>query len=110
MDTKMPKAEVRKVLKLLNKVRDSAGDIPVQQLQLLFVVALHDGESQQEIQKYSKQSRASTSRNLQAWSPLTRLHQPGPGYIELRQDPYERRRNTVHISPRGWKYIEELFT
>lgn len=107
--TTMPKGEARKVLGLLNKIRDTVGDIPIQQLQLLLVVALHDGESQQEIQKYSKQSRASTSRNLQAWSSLTRTHQPGPAYIEMRQDPYERRRNMIYVTPQGWRFLEELF-
>lgn len=110
MSTKMSKTKARELVRILNEVRDTVGDVPIQQLQLLLTVALYDGASQQEIQKYSKQSRASTSRNLQAWSTMTRTHQPGPGFLELRQDPYERRRNMVYITPVGWKYLEQLFT
>jgi len=99
--SKRPKAQMRKLLNLVTKVREEHGDIPLQQLQMLLTIALNDGESQQTIQKMANQTRASASRNIQAWSVMDRKHQPGPGFVEMRPDPYERRRNLIYLTKQG---------
>jgi len=95
---------------LLDSIREEHGDVPIQQVMTLLAVALNEGESQQAIQKITKQGKASTSRNIQAWSTMTRHHTAGPGYVEAREDMYERRRKLCYLTQAGAKYLKGLLT
>ena len=106
----IPRKQAQQLLGILQQVREERGDIPVQMLETLLQIALHDGESQQAIQKLTKQTKASTSRNIQAWSNWTRQHKPGPSYIEHREDPYERRRKLCYLTKQGETFLKELLT
>ena len=107
MDTTDKKA-VKKLVKLLGEVREEHGDIPIQMLETLLQIALNEGSSQLEIQNLTKQSKASSSRNIKAWSGWTRHREVGPGYIEAKPDPYEMRRNVVSLTKAGERYLTHM--
>lgn len=101
--------KLREFSATLQQFRDVHGDMPIQQLQTLLTVALNNGETQRSIRDLSHQTRASNSRNLQAWSRRTRHKRPGPGYLVLHEDPNDLRYKTVHLTAKGEAFLASIF-
>ena len=75
-------------------------DITIQRLLILLNVYLHEGLSQKELlTQLDATSVTALSRNLADLSAWTTKKQPGPGLIELRADPMNLRRKTIHLTP-----------
>ena len=84
-------------------------DITIQRLLILINVYLHEGISQRELlQELDATSVTALSRNLADLSALTTKKAPGPGLIELRTDPMNLRRKTIHLTPKGRRLIEQV--
>jgi len=77
-------------------------DTTLQRLLILLNVSLHEGLSQKELlARLDATSITALSRNLADLSAWTSRKQPGPGLLELRVDPMNLRRKTIHLTPRG---------
>lgn len=84
-------------------------DTTLQRLLILLNVSLHEGLSQKELlARLDATSITALSRNLADLSAWTSRKQPGPGLLELRLDPMNLRRKTVHLTPRGRELLAAL--
>jgi len=84
-------------------------DITLQRLLILINVYLHEGISQAELLgNLDATSVTALSRNLADLSGWTTKKQPGPGFIELRLDPMNLRRKTIHLTSKGRRLIRQL--
>ena len=54
-------------------------------------------------------SQASISRNCAALGKIHRKGMPGLGLIETVEDPFNRKRKIVYLTPKGEKYKQLLF-
>lgn len=84
-------------------------DITIQRLLILINVYLHEGLSQKELlSRLDATSVTALSRNLADLSAWTTRKQPGPGLIELKADPMNLRRKTVHLTAKGRRLIKQV--
>ena len=84
-------------------------DITIQRLLILLNVYLHEGLSQKELlAQLDATSVTALSRNLADLSAWTTKKQPGPGLIELRVDPMNLRRKTIHLTPKGRRLLRQV--
>jgi len=84
-------------------------DTTLQRLLILLNVSLHEGLSQKELlARLDATSITALSRNLADLSAWTSRKQPGPGLLELRVDPMNLRRKTIHLTVRGRELLAAL--
>ena len=84
-------------------------DITIQRLLILLNVYLHEGLSQKELlAQLDATSVTALSRNLADLSAWTTKKQPGPGLIELRVDPLNLRRKTIHLTAKGRRLLRQV--
>ena len=84
-------------------------DITIQRLLILINVYLHEGLSQKELlEQLDATSVPALSRNLADLSAWTTKKQPGPALIELRADPMNLRRKTIHLTTKGRRLIKQV--
>jgi len=84
-------------------------DTTLQRLLILLNVSLREGISQKELLAcLDATSITALSRNLADLSAWTSRKQPGPGLLELRVDPMNLRRKTIHLTVRGRELLAAL--
>lgn len=79
-------------------------DVPMSQISVLLLVAVHDGITQAEIQKKLNMLQGSLSRNVRQLAEYygeDRQNLKGYGLIEARPDLYDRKRNFLSLTTRG---------
>ena len=76
-------------------------DMPIQQALTLLHVGLQPGITHAELVKAIGMEQSSVSRNTAALSKWHRLGKPGLDLIEQFEDPRERRRKIVYLTPKG---------
>lgn len=96
--------------RLLRRARRELGpDVTLQRLLILLNVYLNEGLSQSELLRMlDATSPAALSRNLADLSAWTSRKQPGPGLLELRPDPMNLRRKSVHLTDFGRAVVERI--
>ncbi|MEE4360004.1 MAG: hypothetical protein V2I63_00620 [Pseudomonadales bacterium] len=99
-----------RVDRLLRSARQALGpDVTVHRLLILVNVYLNEGLSQTELlRQLDGTSVTALSRNLADLTAWTSSKRPGPGLLELRTDPMNLRRKTVHLTEAGHRLIETL--
>jgi DNA-binding MarR family transcriptional regulator len=84
-------------------------DITVQRLLILIGIYLHEGLSQRELlQHLDSTSITALSRNIADLSTLTTRKLPGPGLLELRNDPMNLRVKRVFLTRKGRSFVRQL--
>lgn len=98
--------------RVLRCARSALGpDVTVQRLLILINVYLHEGISQRELlRRLDATSIPALSRNLADLSARTSKKTPGPGLLELRVDPMNLRRKTIHLTGKGRRVVRKLIT
>lgn len=96
--------------RIMRRARSELGaEITIQRLLILVNVCLHEGLSQSELlKKLDSTSITALSRNLADLSAWTSRKQPGPGLLELRVDPMNLRRKTIHLTAKGRRLVRKL--
>jgi len=93
--------EINRLMKTIDAIRGDESDMPTQQVQAFLAVALRPGLTMQDMSEMVGMSQASCSRNVSALSKWHRLDKPGLDYIEAVEDPRERRRKIMYLTPKG---------
>lgn len=101
---------LHRIDRLLREARRALGaDVTVQRLLILLNVYLNEGLSQTELlRQLDGTSVTALSRNLADLSAWTSRKRPGPDLLELRTDPMNLRRKTVHLTGPGRALVERL--
>ncbi len=83
-------------------------DITAQRLLILIGVYLHEGLSQRELLNHLETtSITALSRNIADLSALTTRKAPGPGLLELRNDPMNLRVKRVFLTRKGRSFVKQ---
>jgi DNA-binding MarR family transcriptional regulator len=105
-------ADLRRFERTLRRARSQLGpDVTLQRLLILVNVYLNEGLSQSELRSsLDATSATALSRNLADLSAWTSRKQTGPGLLELRTDPMNLRRKSIHLTDTGRELIEKLLS
>lgn len=99
-------------LKVVDAVRRVCEDtMPSQQLAAFLFIAKNDGCSMADLAEYMDQAQSSISRAAAALSvhnTLSRNKKKGYGLVKAEEDPRERRRKLLKLTPKGRKLAEEI--
>jgi DNA-binding MarR family transcriptional regulator len=97
----MTKLNLTKLLRVTEELRKLDPEMPLQQITLLILVALQPGVTMKELSERMGMSQSTMSRNCAALGKTHRIGVPGKGLITTAEDPYERRRKIVTLTPKG---------
>lgn len=79
-----------------------------QAMHVLQAVALQPGITMADLEKTTKLSSASVSRNLMSLGEQHRIGgKAGLGFVEAIEDPVERRRKIAFLTPEGKDFVEK---
>lgn len=93
-------------LSVLETIRTIDPDMPIQQCATLFYVAGNESCIMQDMASALGFSQSSASRNVAALSKMHRLGKPGLDLIVAEEDPAERRRKLLSLTPKGKRVVE----
>jgi DNA-binding MarR family transcriptional regulator len=82
--------------------------MPIQVATTFLIVAMNEGSSLVDIQKYSGFRQSTISRHLMDLGARNRKREPGFGLIEVRPDSVDLRRNEYYLTPKGKSLINQL--
>jgi DNA-binding MarR family transcriptional regulator len=95
-------------ISLLKALREIDPYIPTQTAECLLVVAQHPGITMQKLSDETGLAQSSCSRNVAMLSKFHRLGKPGYDLVEAVDDPRERRRKIVYLTPHGRKLVNTV--
>jgi DNA-binding MarR family transcriptional regulator len=93
---------------LLQGLRSVDPYIPSQTAETLLVVAMRPGITMQQLSDATGLVQSSVSRNVAMLSKYHRLGKPGYDLVEAVDDPRERRRKIVYLTPNGRKLVNQV--
>lgn len=93
---------------VLKRFRDFDQEMQMQTAQTFIAVAMQPGITMKELSEKVGISQASCSRNVSALSRVHRLNKPGMDLVVAAEDPMERRRKVVKLTPKGQRLAETL--
>lgn len=93
---------------VLKRFRDFDQEMQMQTAQTFIAVAMQPGITMKELSEKVGISQASCSRNVSALSRVHRLNKPGMDLVVVAEDPMERRRKVVKLTPKGQRLAESL--
>jgi len=88
-------------LNILEEFRKIDPEMPIQMAVIFLNVAADEGLNMTDLYKRSGVSQASVSRNVAALSKWHRLNKAGHDLVTTKEDPAERRRKVVFLTPKG---------
>lgn len=95
---------------VMRRLRGLDREVPAQVLQCLFYIAARDNCHKQALEEDLKMTTASASRNTDWLSQSHRIkHATGLGLITKEQDPDNRRRIQLKLTPAGRDLMDELY-
>lgn len=101
--------ELHKILAILEELRKLDAEMQLQTAATFILVAQRDGGiTMKELADQLGISQASCSRNVAALSRWHRLNKPGHDLVIATEDPAERRRKIVFLTPKGKRVIKSL--
>lgn len=92
----------------VEELRKFDPEMPAQTVNLFLLVCMHPGITQKDLAIRLGVSQASISRNTAALSKVHRLNTPGHDLVVATEDPVERRRKVVHLTPKGRRVMEAI--
>ena len=100
--------QVYKILQAINLLRLLDREVPAQVVAAFFYVASHNDCHKTAMEEDLNFSAASGSRNSDWLSEFHRLRKPGMGLITKTQDPANRRRQQLRLTPKGEQLIHQI--
>lgn len=95
-------ASLRAIALVLEEFRKVDPEMQMQAAAVFLAVASRDDAiTMTELREAVGISQSSVSRNVAALGQINRLHGPGFNLLEAREDPEERRRKIVALTPKG---------
>jgi DNA-binding MarR family transcriptional regulator len=102
--------EIRRLMAIIEIARAEDPVMPTQMLQTFLAVARQPGINMQQLGEILKTSQASCSRNVAALGKWHKLGEPGLDLIEAVEDPIERRRKIMFLTPKGRAHVQEILS
>lgn len=102
------KQSLAKVVKCLEEFRKIDPQIPPQTAVSFLWVCIHDGITMKDLSDRVGVSQSSMSRNIAALSETHRYGKPGYDLVYATEDPAERRRKIVKLTPKGRRIAASL--
>lgn len=101
--------DTRKALRLLAEVQKIDPEMPLQQLMCLLVVAQEpDGMSLTDIANKVGISLPTASRHVGSLGKINRKKEEGLNLLEAFEDPLERRKKIVRLTPKGKTAVRKI--
>lgn len=100
--------EVATAIRLLEAFRRLDPDLPIQYALSFLTIAQNEGLSMRELSERLEIAQSSASRNVAALSRWHSFGKPGHDLVEAAEDPRERRRKVITLTPKGRQLIEDL--
>ncbi|MFD2261621.1 MarR family winged helix-turn-helix transcriptional regulator [Lacibacterium aquatile] len=95
-------------MRVLEEFRKLDPDLPIQYALSFLTLASNEGLSLGELASRLDIAQSSASRNVAALSAWHSFGKPGLDLVEAKEDPRERRRKLVTLTPKGHELIERL--
>lgn len=95
-------------LGFLGRFRILNSDMPMAQAHCLLLIAKNEGLSLKELAQYAKVKMATASRYVSQLSAAAAPGQPGLGLVVAREDPMERRKKIIALTPKGKATVDKL--
>lgn len=99
---------IKKFIKATEFLREELGDIPLQTLAVLLIVAEEGVIPHSLIQKKAGIAQASVSRNLMLLSRVDRRGREGLDLVVSFTDPHEHRRKLAQLNKNGEELLKKL--
>ena len=96
------------LIRVLEEFRTLDPDLPIQYALSFLTLAQNEGLSMGELAQRLAIAQSSASRNIAALSDWHSFGKPGLGLVEAREDPRERRRKLVSLTPKGHAFRHRL--
>ena len=97
-----------RVFKVFERLRLMDREMPAQLVSALFYIASHNPCHKQALEDELGLAVSSASRLTDWLSPNHRLKKPGLGLIEKYDDPANRRRTLLKLTPKGVSLVKQL--
>ena len=99
---------IREGLGFLSKLREIDSDMPMAQAHCLLLIAQNEGLSLKELADRAGVGMASASRYVSNFSKPVAQGRKGLGLVIATEDPMERRKKIIELTPKGRAFIETL--
>lgn len=101
---------IQKMNGQLKRIRSTAGDMTLQKLQVLLVIAMagDQGISMSEISRQATLSSSNTSKLVHGWTKLTAQKKPGPGFVTADPDPMDLATKYCKLTPKGRDFVNTV--
>ena len=96
------------LLRVIDAFRILDPEMPLQCLMSFLYIASHDNCHKMAMEEDLEMTTATASRNTDRLSHHHRLRKPGLGLIEKYDDPTNRRRSVLRLTPRGRQFANQL--
>jgi DNA-binding MarR family transcriptional regulator len=97
-----------KMFQAVEEFRKLDQELPTQTANTFLYITLHEGCTLKDIAEALGVAQSTMSRNVSALSKMHRLRKPGLDLVKATEDPYERRRKIVTLTPRGRQLKDRL--
>jgi len=97
-----------KATNFLKSLRALDSDMPLAQAHCLLIIAQHEGLSVKELADRAGIGMASASRYISLFSKPPTPGRKGLGLVEAREDPLERRKKIVRLTPKGATTVKQI--
>lgn len=102
--------EIHRLMAAIEIARADDPVMPIQMLQTFLAIARQPGISMQQLGAILKTSQASCSRNVAALGKWHKFGEPGLDLVEALEDPVERRRKIMFLTPKGRARAQEILS
>lgn len=99
--------ELSDALSLINNIREYS-DMPISQAYSLLLIARYEGLSVKDLAHRADIGMATASRYVSQFGKTVRPGENGMGLVEAVDDPMERRKKIIKLTPKGKQVIAKL--
>jgi len=110
MTANSPTTALAKAQDFLKVAREIDPYMGIQLVEALLVIAKRPGLTMQELSDETGLAQSSCSRNVAMLSKWHRLGKPGHNMVEAIEDPAERRRKIVFLTPKGIAHVTKMMS
>ena len=100
--------EIFTLMHVLEEFRKLDPDLPIQYALSFLTLAQNEGMSMRELAERLGIAQSSASRNVAALSKWHSFGKPGLDLVQAEEDPRERRRKIISLTPKGHELIATL--
>lgn len=104
----MKRMDIGDAVELVYRLRQMSGDMPIAQAYCLLLIAMYEGLSVKDIAERADIGMASASRYVSMFSNWNRPGEAGLGLVEAVEDPMERRKKIVRLTPKGRSAMSKI--